>query len=150
MDPKKIDAEEVTSKATLKWATDNLIDNGDGVIIIHVHSPKAQHSHKKLWEDTRSPLIPLSEFRELSLSNQYGLSLDPKILDMLDTISRQKEAKVTSKIYWGDLREKICEEVEDLKLNNLVMGSRGRFALAMDRRRWFQGSVATLQAITLT
>eukprot|EP01018_Ginkgo_biloba_P015511 Gb_39719 [translate_table: standard] len=87
-----------TNKVSLKWAIDNLIDNRDGVIIIHIHSPKAQHPHKQLWEDTRSPLIP-SKFRELSLSKHYGLSPNLEVLDMLDTISRKKGAKVVSKIY---------------------------------------------------
>ncbi|KAF3444239.1 hypothetical protein FNV43_RR13929 [Rhamnella rubrinervis] len=114
-----------TSKSALRWAADNLINAGDRIILIHVEPPKASHSRKQLFEDTGSPLIPLEEFREINFSKQYGLNNDPEVLDILDTVSRTKGAKVLAKVYWGDPREKLSDAVDDLKLDSLVVGSRG-------------------------
>eukprot|EP01018_Ginkgo_biloba_P039487 Gb_26870 [translate_table: standard] len=127
-----------SSKAALKWAIDNLADKGDCIVVIHVHSNKEEVGQNQLWEKSGSPLIPLSEFRQPSLSKQYDLTPDPKVLDMLDTASRQNELTVIAKVYWGDAREKLCEAVEDLKLDSLVMGSRGLGPL----KRVFLGSVS--------
>ncbi|CAK9161199.1 unnamed protein product [Ilex paraguariensis] len=114
-----------TSKSALKWTIDNLIEAGDRIIIIHVQSPKADPTNKQLFADTGSPLIPLEEFREISVSKQYGLTPDPEVLDRLDTVSKAKGAKVVAKVYWGDPREKLCDAVELLKLDSIVVGSRG-------------------------
>uniref|UniRef100_A0A0C9QXZ6 TSA: Wollemia nobilis Ref_Wollemi_Transcript_183_989 transcribed RNA sequence n=1 Tax=Wollemia nobilis TaxID=56998 RepID=A0A0C9QXZ6_9CONI len=129
-----------TSKYALKWALDNLADKGDYVIVIFVHNSKeAETGQSQLWEKTGSPLVPLSELRQPNLSKQYGVNPDPETLDMLDTASRQKELIVVAKIYWGDAREKLCDAVEDLQLDSLVMGSRGLGSI----KRVFLGSVSS-------
>ncbi|XP_068663280.1 universal stress protein PHOS34 [Aristolochia californica] len=114
-----------SSKSALRWTVDNLVDGGDLLILIHVHSGKSDPPTKQLWEDTGSPLIPLDEFREAAVSKQYGLTPDPEVLDILDTVSRTKGVKVVSKVHWGDPREKLTDAVEDLKLDSIVVGSRG-------------------------
>ncbi|XP_041002474.1 universal stress protein PHOS34 [Juglans microcarpa x Juglans regia] len=114
-----------TSKAALRWAIDNIIQEGDLIILIHVQPPKSDHTRKKLFEDTGSPLVPREEFREINFSKQYGLTYDPEVLEILDTASKTKGAKVVAKVYWGDPREKLCDAAEDLKLDSLVVGSRG-------------------------
>lgn len=43
-----------TSKIALKWAIDNLIEEGDTIIIIHVLSSKIDTTSKQLFEDTGS------------------------------------------------------------------------------------------------
>jgi len=128
-----------SSKSALKWALDNLADKGDRIVVIHINQNKEPESgQSQLWEKSGSPLIPLAEFKEGNLSKHYELSPDAEVLDMLDTAARQKELEVIAKVYWGDAREKLCDAVEDLKLDSLVMGSRGLGQL----KRVFLGSVS--------
>ncbi|XP_009602053.1 universal stress protein PHOS32-like [Nicotiana tomentosiformis] len=127
-----------TSKIALKWAIDNLIEEGDKIIIIHVVSSKVDTTNKQLFEDTGSPLIPLDEFREINVSKYYGLNPDREVLDMLDTVSKLKKVIVMAKVYWGDAREKLCDAAEHLKLDSLVVGSRGLGVL----KRVLLGSVS--------
>ncbi|KAG6742210.1 hypothetical protein POTOM_055500 [Populus tomentosa] len=126
------------SKAALRWAAENLLDEGDRVILIQAQPPKADHTRKQLFEDNGSPLVPLEEFREINYSKQYGLTHDPEVLDILDTVSKTKGAKVVAKVYWGDPREKLIDAVDDLKLDSLVIGSRGLGAI----KRVLLGSVS--------
>lgn len=126
------------SKSAVRWAVENLVEEGDRIVLIHVQSAKSDHPQKKLWGNTGTPLIPLDEFKEINLSKQYGINPDPEVLQILDTASKTKKVNVVSKIYWGDPREKLCDAVEDLKLDSLVVGSRGLGAI----KRVLLGSVS--------
>lgn len=113
------------SKEALKWGFDGLLRKGDTLIVIHVKHSEALESRNLLWSSTGSPLVPLAEFCDPEVMHGYGVEPEPEIFGLLDVISKQLQVTVLWKIYWGDAREKVCEAVESLKLDALIMGSRG-------------------------
>jgi len=114
-----------SSKAAARWAVDNLVKAGDRIILVHVLPKGADASHKELWMNTGSPLIPLPEFMEMNVQARYGLNPDKEVLEILQAASKAKQVEVLAKIYWGDAREKLCEAVDDLKADLFVLGCRG-------------------------
>lgn len=113
------------SKYALQWAVKNIVKEGDELILVIVNKKVIEMGEMHLWEDTGSPLIPLSDFASPATASQYGTSHDAEIISLLQREARQKQLVVVFKIYWGDAREKVCDAVVDLPLDCIVMGSRG-------------------------
>ncbi|KAE8803548.1 hypothetical protein D1007_20577 [Hordeum vulgare] len=114
------------SRAALQWAADNLLRSGDNLLLLHVlKDPDYEQGETLLWEASGSPLIPLSEFSHPSVAKKYGVKPDAETLDMLNTIAKQKEVAVVSKVLFGDPREKLCQAIHDMPISCLVIGSRG-------------------------
>ena len=114
-----------SSKRALEWAVRNLLRRGDTVVVLHVQRHGGEEAKHAVWAKSGSPLIPLSEYREPEVMKNYGVTCDAEVLDMLDTAARQLELKVVAKVYWGDAREKLCDAVEEQRIDTIVMGSRG-------------------------
>jgi len=127
------------SKAALRWAVENLVRDGDRLILVNVQKDVSyEEGEMQLWEATGSPLIPLTEFSDPGIDKKYGVKPDAETLDIVSTIARQKEIVVLMKIYWGDAREKLCEAIDKIPLSCLVIGNRGLGTL----KRVIMGSVS--------
>lgn len=127
------------SRDALKWAVDNLVRAGDHLILVTIRPQgNYEEGEMQLWQTSGSPLIPLREFSETVISKKYGVKPDPETLDIANAAAAQKEIVVLVKIYWGDAREKICEAIDNIPLNCLVIGNRGLGAL----KRAIMGSVS--------
>ncbi|XP_024533244.1 universal stress protein PHOS32 [Selaginella moellendorffii] len=98
-----------TSRYALRWALEHFARDGDHIFVLVVRKKEGEDT--ALFEKAGTPLIPMHDYDEHVL-DKYGIQPDP-------------EFAVDGKVYYGDAREKIIEAVGDLKLNLLVLGSRG-------------------------
>ncbi|KAG2726895.1 hypothetical protein I3843_01G130400 [Carya illinoinensis] len=114
------------SKKALKWAVDNVVRDGDHLILVNVR-PEGNYEDGEiqLWAATGSPLIPLNELSDPIIMKKYGVKPDPETLDIVNTAAKQKQIMVILKIYWGDPREKLCEAIDNIPLSCLIIGNRG-------------------------
>ncbi|KAL0368172.1 UNVERIFIED_CONTAM: hypothetical protein Scaly_1036100 [Sesamum calycinum] len=147
------------SRKALKWAVDNISRSGDHLILVTVrpegHYEEARCSSGRppvllirpslasfpllgVMVIKETALIPLLEFSEPHIMKKYGVNPDPETLDIVATASRQKEITVLLKIYWGDAREKLCESIDNIPLDCLIIGNRGLGKL----KRVIMGSVS--------
>ncbi|CAI8590237.1 unnamed protein product [Vicia faba] len=126
------------STKALQWMVDNIAKEGDTIFLIVINPEEYEQGEMQLWAVTGSPIIPLAEFSDPSLSKKYGINPNLEVIQISTTAMEQKKVDVLVKIYWGDAREKLCESVEHIPLDNLTMGNRGLGTL----RRAIMGSVS--------
>ncbi|XP_058727992.1 universal stress protein PHOS34 [Vicia villosa] len=124
----------------LQWMVDNIVREGDTIILIIINPEEYEHGEMQLWAVTGSPLTPLAEFSasDSVLSKKYGINPNQEAIKISTAAIEQKKVAVLVKIYWGDAREKLCESIDHIPLDSLTMGNRGLGSL----RRAIMGSVS--------
>ncbi|PWA40029.1 Rossmann-like alpha/beta/alpha sandwich fold [Artemisia annua] len=133
-----VDGSEESMKA-LNWALDNVKLRSDGsLFIIHVQSPPS------IAAGLNPGAIPFGGPSEVEVPafTQAIEAHQRKITDAIIThameICANKNTEVKTKVVIGDPKEKICEAVEELHADLLVMGCRSFGPI----KRMFLGSVS--------
>ncbi|KAJ7519795.1 hypothetical protein O6H91_20G055600 [Diphasiastrum complanatum] len=127
-----------TSKLALQWTLNNLARSGDYLLVITVVSDYNEIAEAQLWEESGSPLIPLSELGDAHLMKKYGVTFDSEVLSLLELAAEEKQLIVVAKAYYGDARDKLCDAAANIPLDCLILGSRGSGTL----KRILLGSVS--------
>ncbi|GAU43481.1 hypothetical protein TSUD_244030 [Trifolium subterraneum] len=128
-----VDGSEESMNA-LRWALENLklrsptpdSTNAGSFIIFHVQSPPS----------IATGINPVPAFAAAIEAHQKRIT--DSILDHALGICSQFNTKVSTHVVIGDPKEKICETVQDLHADVLVMGSRAFGPI----KRMFLGSVS--------
>ncbi|KAG0578408.1 hypothetical protein KC19_4G020400 [Ceratodon purpureus] len=80
-----------SSKYALKWVVDNLVREGDQLIVVVVHKEYSPNDGQyQLFGKYGSPLIPLVEAAEPSTQRQYGLKYDEEVHSALKEQPQQR------------------------------------------------------------
>ncbi|KAG8068440.1 hypothetical protein GUJ93_ZPchr0005g16114 [Zizania palustris] len=102
-----------SSKRALDWAISNLLRRSDNRASSCTPAPTRGGGQARPLGKSGSPSDPPPpSYRDPTAMQQYGVHCDA-------------ELTVVAKLYWGDAREKLCDSVEEQKIDTLVMGSRG-------------------------
>ncbi|KAH7511551.1 hypothetical protein FEM48_ZijujUnG0003900 [Ziziphus jujuba var. spinosa] len=144
-----VDGSEESMNA-LKWALENLklrspasdSDPGGSFVVLHVQSPP------NIAAGLNPGAIPFGGPSELEVPaftaaiEAHQRRITQAVLEHALSICSQKNVNVKTEVVIGDPKEKICEAVENLKADLLVMGSRAFGPI----KRMFLGSVSNFCA----
>ncbi|KAG6554641.1 hypothetical protein Mapa_003659 [Marchantia paleacea] len=117
----------VPSKYALTWALNNIVREGDHVLLLIVQKFEQEDGLSNLWEESGAPIISLSDLEDPSVSKTHSrLAQDQALCEQLKTASRQKHLQIKAKVYYGDARMKLTSAAVEQKLDCLVTGNRGQ------------------------
>ncbi|XP_048531814.1 universal stress protein A-like protein isoform X2 [Triticum urartu] len=124
-----VDASE-ESLHTLSWALDHVVRHHPGASVVVLH---AQHRvDRSAYGLAYVPPTAMDAMRRTQAENTR------KAVSRALDACKQKQASATAAVVVGDAKEAICQAVEDMRADLLVLGSRG---LGMVKRA-FLGSVS--------
>ncbi|XP_052483746.1 universal stress protein PHOS32 [Gossypium raimondii] len=128
-----------SSKSALKWAMENVIRKEDHLTLITIQ-PEGNYEkgEMQLWEGIGSPFFSLCSINYPATMKKYGVKHDPEVVEIVSNGAKQKEVEVLMEAYWGDPREKLCEAIDSIPLNCIIVGNRGLGKL----KRAIMGSVS--------
>ncbi|KAB2040223.1 hypothetical protein ES319_D02G068100v1 [Gossypium barbadense] len=126
-----------SSKSALKWAMENVIRKEDHLTLITIQ-PEGNYEkgEMQLWEGIGSRI--LCSINYPATMKKYGVKHDPEVVEIVSNGAKQKEVEVLMEAYWGDPREKLCEAIDSIPLNCIIVGNRGLGKL----KRAIMGSVS--------
>ncbi|KAF3447233.1 hypothetical protein FNV43_RR12413 [Rhamnella rubrinervis] len=137
------------SMNALKWALDNLMlrspasdsHAGGSFILLHVQSPP------NIAAGINPGAIPFGGPSDLEVPaftaaiEAHQKRITEAILKHALSICSEKNVNVKTQVVIGDPKEKICEAVENLKADLLVMGSRS-FGPIKSTLTWYANDIA--------
>ncbi|KAM3278125.1 hypothetical protein ACQJBY_045780 [Aegilops geniculata] len=125
-----VDASEESLHA-LSWALDHVVrpHPGASVVVVHAQHRVDRSAYAGLAYVPPTAMDAMRRTQAENTRNVVARALD---------VCKQKQASATAAVVVGDAKEAICEAVEEMRADLLVLGSRG---LGMVKRA-FLGSVS--------
>ncbi|KAH7292966.1 hypothetical protein KP509_28G005600 [Ceratopteris richardii] len=136
----------------LQWALDTLrFGVSDRLVLVHARTSPLSHATGFGGAGTERRFFSINPVPAMDYDNGYILGTEAVIsmersqereinafMDKAMELCREKKVKAVKHVVYGDARDVICEEIQKLNANMLVIGSHGYGAV----KRTFLGSVS--------